>query len=222
MKGPGGPVRKRRRIVRWSSSLRSSGGTLRVTGGVAWGRRLRVPQVPGLRPTREAVREALFDILGGDVRGCRVLDLYAGSGALGIEALSRGAKWAVFVESDAVCAGTIRENLERCSLTSQAVVIRGSLPTALRRVPLPSGERFDLVLLDPPYASSSAEATLEGLVRFSLLAEDARIVWEHGSGHRPLPPTRLFLLQKDRTYGNTTLSFLIFAPGERESDGERE
>ncbi len=215
-------MRKARSIVRRSPSLRSPGGTLRVTGGAARGRRLRVPLVPGVRPTRDAVREALFDILGADVRGCRVLDLYAGSGALGIEALSRGAKWAVFVESDAACAGTIRENLERCSLASQAVVIRGSLPAALRRVPLLSGERFDLVLLDPPYASSSIEATLEGLVRFSLLAEDARIVWEHGSIHRPRPPDRPFLLQKDRTYGNTTLSFLIYAPGERGGDGQRE
>lgn len=201
--------------------VRGRTGVLRVTGGSARGRRLKIPRGPWIRPTREAVRESLFDTLGSDVRCCHVLDLYAGSGALGIEALSRGAKWAVFVESALECVETIRSNLERCGFSGQAVVIRGALPTALSRVPRSPGQAFRLVLMDPPYGSPSAAATLEGLHRFSLLAEDATIVWEGGSKERPQPPKGLFRPEKDRTYGNTTLLFLRYAPGEKRSDGER-
>jgi len=214
-------MRIAQRAARIGPRGRGRTGSLRVTGGSARGRRLKIPRAPWIRPTREAVREALFDTLGGDVRGRHVLDLYAGSGALGIEALSRGAKGAVFVESDPECVETIRENLERCGFSGQAVVIRGALPTALFRVPRVPGQAFGLVLMDPPYGSPSAVATLEGLDRFSLLAEDATIVWELGSKDRPRPLAGVFRPEKDRTYGNTTLLFLRYAPGEKRSDGER-
>lgn len=122
---------------------------MRIIGGTLKGRRLPSPTWSGLRPTSDRLRETLFDILGDTVPGAIVLDACAGTGALGLEALSRGAAAATFIDRDARAAALIEANLERCRVTGRGTVIRGTLPRALVRVD--ADIAFDLVLLDPPY-----------------------------------------------------------------------
>jgi 16S rRNA (guanine966-N2)-methyltransferase len=132
----------------------------RIVGGVAGGRRLRVPKA-GTRPTSDRAREALFNTLAGlvELDGAQVLDLYAGSGAVGLEALSRGAKVAVLVESDAEAARTITANMTALGLTGAEVV----RTTVERHLATPPAERFDVVFADPPYGL--AETDLAGALR---------------------------------------------------------
>lgn len=176
---------------------------MRVVAGTRGGRRLSAPPGRAVRPTSDRVREALFSILGADVVGARVLDCYAGSGALGIEALSRGAEHAVFVESDRRVTRTIRSNLAALELSGDVVV--ADVARAATR--LPPGD-FDLVLADPPYGHA-----LDGLV--GLLDElrgtgrlpVARVVVERD--RRTTDPLPGWLAVDDlRTYGDTALLLL--------------
>jgi 16S rRNA (guanine966-N2)-methyltransferase len=169
---------------------------LRVVAGAFKGRHLRAPRGTRTRPTADRVREALFSILG-DVAGARVLDLYAGSGALGIEALSRGAASATFVDNDPRALAAIRQNLE--AVGAEAEVRRRD---ALRFLAA-AGGRYDLVLIDPPYDSAAriAEPLAERLP--AVLGEGARVVTESDKRaplELPLP------LLRERTYGDTRIA----------------
>jgi len=146
---------------------------LRVTGGSLGGRRFRVP-AEDVRPTSDRVREALFARLG-DLSGRAVLDLYAGSGALGIEALSRGADSLVSVDRSAAALRCIRENLESLGASDRSATQRGDAPAVVRRLAR-GRQRFDLVLVDPPYASQEGERALDALVAAGVLALDALVV----------------------------------------------
>lgn len=167
---------------------------LRVTGGELRGRRLRVPgRARDLRPTSERVREAIFSILGG-VEGAHVLDLYCGSGALGIEALSRGAARATLVDTRSAAA---RRNVEDLALGERAEVIRGDAIRFLRRA-----ERwaYELILCDPPYRLADRLAgDLDPLIR-RVLAERGRVIVE-AAAERPLELTLPLL--RERRYGDT-------------------
>lgn len=174
---------------------------LRVTGGELCGRRLAVPS-RGVRPTSDRVREALFARLG-DLRERQVLDLFAGSGALGIESLSRGAARATFVERDASVAAILRSNLAALDLGGHARVLQRSALAALAELGR-AGVRFDLVFLDPPYAGADAEEALVALVRCGLLASDARVIWEC-SRRQPAPRIPGLDLLDERRYGDTLL-----------------
>jgi 16S rRNA (guanine966-N2)-methyltransferase len=123
---------------------------MRVIAGIAKGMRLKVPRSDAVRPTSDMVREAIFDILGERPVGARVLDLFAGSGALAIEALSRGAESAMLNERSAGCLPFIRENLEHTRFAEQTEVIHGDVFREVRNLDA-AGEQFDLVLADPPY-----------------------------------------------------------------------
>jgi 16S rRNA (guanine966-N2)-methyltransferase len=169
---------------------------VRVVAGEFKGRRLQAPRGRATRPTADRVREALFSVLG-DVSGARVLDLFAGSGALGIEALSRGAASALFVEHDARAAAAIRANL-------QAVGAEGEVrrQDALRFVASYRGI-FDLVLVDPPYDSASRIAGPLAERLPALLAEDALVVTESDKRkplELPLP------LVRERKYGDVRIA----------------
>ncbi|MCR4400694.1 MAG: 16S rRNA (guanine(966)-N(2))-methyltransferase RsmD, partial [Syntrophomonadaceae bacterium] len=124
---------------------------MRVIAGKAKGRKLKAPAGLDTRPMTDRIKESLFSILGARVPGSRVLDLFAGSGAVGIEALSRGAAWAVFVDRDARAVGVLKENLGTCGMDPAAEVYRSDVQRALQ-VLEERGCRFDLVFLDPPYA----------------------------------------------------------------------
>jgi len=155
---------------------------VRVIAGTAKGRRLRA--APGMRPTADAVKEALFSTLGPHVAGSRVLDLYAGSGALGIEALSRGAEAATFVERDRRAASAIRANLEATGLAGQALVVEAPVERFLASAP-PDAAPFDLVLADPPYAEDPA-GVLSLLSGSTMLAPDVLVALEVGAASLPL------------------------------------
>lgn len=183
--------------------------SLRVTGGEHRGRRLRSPR-SGVRPTSDRVREALFARLG-DPGGAAVLDLYAGTGALGIEALSRGAASLVSVERSRPAAAVITANLEALGLESVSRVVIGEVRDALRRLGR-SGARFDLVFLDPPYAAGEAAGALYALVESSVLAPGATVVLERGRSHPVAQVVGLELLD-ERTYGDTVITRFIAGEG---------
>jgi 16S rRNA (guanine966-N2)-methyltransferase len=176
----------------------------RVIAGRFRGRSLSTPPGLATRPTGARVREALFSILG-PLEGARVLDLYAGSGALAIEALSRGAKSAVLVERDRRAVSAIRDNLATLSLAGDARVLALAVERAVAA--LSSEAPFDLVLCDPPWAAGgSALPVLAKLTLCGKLASGARVVLEHPSRDTPEPPKGLERFDQ-RSFGDTGLSF---------------
>jgi 16S rRNA (guanine966-N2)-methyltransferase len=187
---------------------------MRVIAGRLGGRRLVAPRGAATRPTADRVREALFSALG-DLTGAAVCDLYAGTGALGIEALSRGARRAVFVESGRPALAALRENLAALDLQDAALVLAAPVERALARL---AGEGpFDLVFLDPPYAAlpqaAAAAARLAGPL--GLLAPAGRVSLEHSSRDAP-PEIEGLARDSTRTYGDTAISLYVRAdPGER-------
>ena len=176
---------------------------MRVVAGEHRGQRLTAPRRPGTRPTADRVREALFSLLG-PVGDLRVLDLYAGSGALGIEALSRGAAAATFVDSDPAAVRAVRSNLERIGIEGGRV-FRADALSFLRGAARHS-DRWDLVLLDPPYRLAPRLGPALGPLLVPVAAPEARIVCESSVKH----PLRLELpLIDERRYGDTAL--LLYA-----------
>ena len=169
---------------------------MRVIAGELGGRRLATPRGAATRPTSERVREALFSMLGA-MDGLRVLDLFAGSGALGIEALSRGAAHATFVERSAPALAALRANLAALGVLERSRVRAGDALAALRR-----GETYDLVFLDPPYAMAEALAGQLSLALPAVLAAGARVVSE---SDRRAPPPLALPLARERRYGDTLI-----------------
>ena len=159
---------------------------MRVVAGRLRGRALSAPAGDATRPTGAKVKEALFSILG-DVSEARVLDLYAGSGALGIEALSRGAAHATFVESARPALACLRRNLEQLGLAEQSQVLPIPVASALKQ--LGARAPFELVLCDPPWKDVAvALSELTALAATGLLADGARVVLEHSAKTPPSPP----------------------------------
>lgn len=183
----------------------------RIVAGVAGGRRLRVPPA-GTRPTSDRVREALFSALAArlDFAGLRVLDLYAGSGALGLEALSRGAEFALLVESDRKAGAVIRANLAELGLPG-AELRAGSVAAVLAT---PPADPFDLVFADPPYdlGVAAVEADLAALAH-GWLAPEALVVVERSARGAEIGWPAGFHAEKPRRYGETRLELAEFAPG---------
>ncbi|HEY7166433.1 MAG TPA: 16S rRNA (guanine(966)-N(2))-methyltransferase RsmD [Candidatus Binatia bacterium] len=187
---------------------------MRVTGGNARGRQIKAPKGQAVRPTAGRVKEALFNILGQDLSGARVLDLFAGTGNLTIEALSRGAVRAVLVDSAERSAVLIRENLSRLELLDRCTVWVMPVARALRLL-AGRGELFDLVFLDPPYNHRQVGSALKSIGAANILAPSSIVVVEH-SIREPIGPRIEGLVLKDeRRYGDTLLSFLI--PASRSS-----
>ena len=177
---------------------------MRITGGVLRSRRLSAPTGDAARPTSDRVREALFSSLS-DVAGLRVLDLFAGSGALGLGALSRGAEHAVFVERVTRHTRVIKDNVRALELKDRSTVLGLPVERA-RRVLLEHGP-FDLVFADPPYAIvGKLQPTLETLLAPAMLTPDARLIFEHDSRDEPLSLATLECV-RTRRYGSTALSF---------------
>lgn len=168
-----------------------------------------MPRRADVRPTSDRVRESLFMRLGPQ-QGHRVLDLFAGSGALGIEALSRGADSVVFVDRAAVCGAAIRANLEALSLMDRARVVRSSAQTALRRFAREE-QRFQLILVDPPYASGEAEGVLGAIARDGLLDPAGILVLETDRRHDPGSMAGLRRVD-ERRYGDTLLIWFRVEP----------
>ena len=214
---PAGPSsgtcrRKRRRRSRALHSAQLGddslhGEFMRITGGLHRGRTLATPKGRKIRPSSDRVREALFNLLGQDLRGCRVLDLFAGTGSLGLEALSRGAVLAVFVDRAGEAVGLIRENLALCGLEHAGKVMKRRLEKGAPwdHELLQAG--FDVVFLDPPYGKGYLLTHLEDIGNRGLLLPGGCVITESSKG-KMLPEAFGRLRQLDkRDYGNTRLTF---------------
>ncbi len=186
---------------------------MRVIAGIAKGMRLKVPRGREMRPSSDMVREAIFDILAEKPVGARVLDLFAGTGALAIEALSRGAEHATLIERSARCIPVIKENLARSPFAECATLIRGDVYPEVRKLEA-AGCEFDLVLADPPYEGhgrdrggpSPAQKALRLLAETGILAENAAVVIEHASGTALPDEAGRLRLTTTRKYGSTSIS----------------
>ena len=178
---------------------------MRVVGGELRRRTLVGPPA-GVRPTSDRVREALFERLG-DLSGQAVLDLYAGTGALAIEALSRGARTAIFVDNATSSLQVVRKNLARLGLADRSRVVRSDASAAARRLGR-ANERFDLIFVDAPYESQEVGRVLAAIVGADLLARDGVVVLESPKRHSLAPVTGLDLVDA-RIYGDTVITRLV-------------
>jgi 16S rRNA (guanine966-N2)-methyltransferase len=181
---------------------------MRVIAGRLGGRRLKAPRGRVTRPTSDRVREALFAMLG-DLQGACVLDLFAGSGALGIEALSRGARRAVFVERDGAAARVLAENLAALGIDSGAGELRRIDAAQALRSARADKETYDLVFIDPPYGQAREWAPELGALLPALLEPGARVVVEsdrRGPLELPLTGTGELGVERQRRYGDTSIT----------------
>jgi 16S rRNA (guanine966-N2)-methyltransferase len=181
--------------------------TMRITGGASRGRQLEGPS-QGTRPTAGRVKTALFNILSGRILGARFLDLFAGTGAIGIEALSRGARRVTFVECDPDCVRVVKSNLRRSRYEDLAEV-RSMTATRFLKLPIP--EPYDIAFIDPPYHGNGAVDVLPLLGRNGIIAVNGVVIIEHfHKAPLPVQVDRL-ILTKSYRYGDTFLS--IYKPG---------
>lgn len=188
---------------------------MRIISGTSRGRRLTTIKGHSLRPTSDRVKESIFNILGEDVEGKIILDLFAGTGNLGIEALSRGAKKAVFVERAREALRTIQNNLLQCGFLNQAEILPKEVSRAIGILE-GRGESFDLILMDPPYDQGWVERTILKLNHYPIYHEDSILVIEH-SRREPLPEKMgRWVLLKQRKMGDTLISILKFSGGSQE------
>ena len=187
--------------------------TMRVVAGTQKGRRLKEPSSPGLRPTSGRVKEALFSMIAERLPNAHVLDLYAGTGALGIEALSRGARKVVFVENQPASIQVLRENVTRCQFTACSSIIPQDVQVHLNtRSSRQHASPFDLVFADPPYEVSDLEPLLHQLDSSEKVADNGLVVIEHfKKASLPLETGRLRQTRQSR-YGDTTLTFYHMVP----------
>jgi 16S rRNA (guanine966-N2)-methyltransferase len=184
---------------------------MRITGGAFRSRNLAAPRGHKTRPTSDRVREALFSILASRVEfeGVRVLDLYAGTGALALEAVSRGAAHATLIEKDRAALDAIRSNIEALDVRDRVRVVAASVERGIES--LREDAPFDLAFADPPYADiKDAASVISQLASTSRLAAGATLVLEHASSDEA-PTIAHLALESSRRYGDTQLSFYSFA-----------
>ncbi len=178
---------------------------MRVIAGDLKGKKLFSVKGLSLRPTSDRVKEAIFDILQDKVVGKRVLDLFAGTGALGIEALSRGAEKAIFVEHNPHVLAALRRNIAECRLEKKTEILACDVFKGIK-ILASRGEVYDLIFIDPPYGRGLVKETLKNLSQTSLVASDGLIIAEHSSKEDLLIPLPWELVAH-RHYGGTELSF---------------
>ena len=181
---------------------------MRISAGEHRGRRLHSPKGLRTRPTSEFLRQAIFNTIGDRIQGAAVLDLCAGTGAIGLEALSRGAARATFVERDRRAVASLRANLIALDLGERAQVWEGEVLAALRKL-WEAGEAFDCVFLDPPYAADLAIQCIETLAPGGLLSENALLVVQ--AFHKTVLPGQAGVLRRSgqRRYGESALTFYV-------------
>lgn len=191
-------------------------GSIRIIGGRFRGRLLRVPDVAGLRPTGNRVREALFNILGQDLSGRSVLDLYSGTGALGFEAASRGAMRVVLVESDRALALGLRRTAESLGVAESVRVVVGRVEEVLRARTLRG--RFDVILADPPYGAVEPGKLAAAVAGADILSSSGILVVEAARLRRSVEISGSLELVRTERYGSTSLLFFKYpnddSPGE--------
>ena len=172
---------------------------MRVITGAVRGRRLKTPENYDIRPTTDNVKEAVFNIIQFDIEGRRVLDLFAGTGQLGIECLSRGAESAVFIDKDRAAAQIIRDNLKTCGL--KATVLQEDAVSFLRHC-----GQFDLIFVDPPYDSELYDSVLESINLVDILSDGGIIICERPREKTMPPEAGGLICSKDYCYGKTAVN----------------
>jgi 16S rRNA (guanine966-N2)-methyltransferase len=176
---------------------------VRVIAGLYKGRRLKTPKWEGLRPTSDKLRETLFNIVASRIAGARVLDGYAGTGAVGIEALSRGAAHVTFIEHDRRATALIAENLRGCGVEADYTIEHGDVPSVLRRA---TAQTFDIIVLDPPYALANVSDVLQAAAE--RLAADGVLILERATRLEPGTPPALARV-RDVKSGDSSLTFYV-------------
>jgi 16S rRNA (guanine(966)-N(2))-methyltransferase RsmD len=179
---------------------------MRVLAGVLKGRRILTPRGSTTRPTADQVRIALMDTLMPRLPGARVLDLFAGAGGVGLEALSRGAAHATFVERDGRALAALRANVAALAVTAQARIEARDVGAALERLAR-EGAAFDIVFLDPPYDAGAVVPTLERLGALPVVADDGIVIAQHMTKQPPPEVIGRLRAYRGRRFGETTLTF---------------
>ncbi|NLK20967.1 MAG: 16S rRNA (guanine(966)-N(2))-methyltransferase RsmD [Epulopiscium sp.] len=179
---------------------------MRVISGSARGHKLKSPSGIETRPTSDKNKESLFNIIAGDLYGCSFLDLYSGTGAIGIEALSRGAKKVVFIDQSPLCKAIIKENLEHTKLDTRAMVYQSNVHLGLG-ILKDKKEVFDIIFMDPPYAEDEIEEVVNKIKDYRLLSPSGYIIIEHSSKKLILNMYK-FILWKEKRYKTATMTFL--------------
>lgn len=181
---------------------------MRIIAGEFKRRRLDSPEGRGTRPTSDKVREAVFSILMEDIYGSVFCDLFAGSGAMGLEALSRGAEKSYFCENSGETMKYLRNNIEKCGVKDKAIVYRGDYKKGLSKI-VANGQKVDIVFIDPPFGSELIEPAIAEIEKLDLLADDGYILIEHDI-RKPLPEKLgKFSLIKERKYGKVVISIFM-------------
>ncbi len=175
---------------------------MRITGGTGKGRRLRVPGGSRVRPTSDKVKQALFNILGARVRDAWFLDLFAGTGGIGIEAISRGASQVWFVDDSRESLQVTRQNLDQAGFGDKAKVVASRAESFLRK----TQEQFDIIFLDPPY-SLEQQPLLELVSESGVLRQDSIVVFEHFKKQQSPRAAGRLDLEREAVYGDTVLAF---------------
>lgn len=170
---------------------------MRVITGTARGCRLQEPKGQDTRPTTDKVKEGIFSAIQFEIEGRRVLDLFAGTGQLGIEALSRGAKSAVFIDNRSEAAALVRENLKRTRLGESAEVLCTDALRYLRE----SGRQFDIVFLDPPYGGKQLQEAFAAVMAFDILAVCGIVIAEYPNGEEPPKAEGVYRCVREYRYG---------------------
>ena len=177
---------------------------MRVISGQYKGRKLREPADNAVRPTTDKVKESIFNIIQFDIEGREALDLFAGTGQLGIEALSRGAKSVLFADFSPEHVRLVQENLERAGVKTGAQVVRADAIDLLKR-----GRRFDLVFLDPPYGSDLLERALEAIFKFDILKDNGIIVCESQTDKALPEPAAPYAKYREYRYGKIKITLFV-------------
>lgn len=190
---------------------------MRIIAGIAKGKKLKSFRGRNLRPVTERIKESLFSIISDEIPNSAVLDLYAGTGSLGLEALSRGAAYALFIDNDIKSIGTIKKNLENLGFLSKGKVIKGKLPYILNSAKikehLQENKGYNIVFVDPPFEHNLEEPTLEFLKLNGLVAKEGIIVVRHR--HKTKLPYKIgnFEMFREEKYGDSVISFYVSANG---------
>ncbi len=179
---------------------------MRIIGGKLRGRKIEQPELDSVRPTKDRIRQAVFNVIAAAVPGTSVLDVFAGSGAYGLEALSRGAERAVFVEKDPRCARVISENIRALGLEDASEVATRDAFEYLKKAH-EGGDRFDLVFADPPYNIDAAKNFLININHYDIVNHSGLLVVEHGTPEALPDAEGFFTLLKRKAYADISVSF---------------
>lgn len=185
---------------------------MRIISGKAKGMRLKAPKGYLTRPTGDRVKEALFNTIQGQEMGARTLDLFAGTGALGLEALSRGASFVIFVENNSSALKILSNNIEKTGMQEQTKTVGADVLSFLKSY---KGKPFDLVFMDPPYKYKNGEKILDLIAQNKLLNNSGHLIWEMATSGEEIHVSEEFQLLKKKQYGDTTLMFFKSAKGEK-------